>query len=332
MEKISYKVAVKCFTYNHSQYIEKAMDGFCMQQTSFPYVCCIVDDCSTDGEQDVIKKYIQEHFDMEDQSVSRNEETDDYVMTFARHKNNLNCYFAVYFLKYNHGSIRKPKKYYLTEWMKDCYIALNEGDDFWTDARKLQKQVDALDCHPEVDMCACAASMQKDGKEVLRISPENYETTIPIEKVILGGGRFVATNSLIYRSSILNDSNNAIHLMGLDYFQQIGGSQRGGMHFLPDCMAVYRVGDDGSWTRRMRKDHVKYFNHLLRIDSAFATFDRNTKYQYTNIVSQIKKKRVIRLFRTGLEGDLLKEQLKEISFLGRLHFVYTFIVKVMFLR
>lgn len=332
MESRIFKVAVKCFTYNHSQYIEKAMDGFCMQQTSFPYVCCIVDDGSTDGEPSILSKYVDSHFDTQNGSVVRKEETADYYMTFAQHKSNPNCFFAVYLLKYNHGSIHKPKKYYLAEWMKDCYIAMNEGDDFWTDPLKLQKQADALDMHPEVDICACAASMQKNGKEVLRISPENHETVIPVEKVILGGGRFVATNSVMYRSSILEDPDNAINLMGLDYFMQIGGSQRGGMYFLPDCMAVYRVGDDGSWTRRMRKDPVKYFNHLLRMDTAFAAFDKNTKYQYKDIVSQLKTKRVIRLFRTGLEGDLLKEQLKEMSFMGRMHFVYTFLVRVLFLR
>ena len=68
-------VCVRCITFNHANYIEDAMNGFTMQETNFPYVCTILDDASTDGEQEVIKKYLQEHFDLEDKSVVRNEET-----------------------------------------------------------------------------------------------------------------------------------------------------------------------------------------------------------------------------------------------------------------
>ena len=52
-----FKVCIRCQTYNHSAYIVDAMNGFCMQKTSFPFVCCIIDDNSTDGEQEVIKNY-----------------------------------------------------------------------------------------------------------------------------------------------------------------------------------------------------------------------------------------------------------------------------------
>ncbi|MBR4365861.1 MAG: glycosyltransferase family 2 protein, partial [Bacteroidaceae bacterium] len=83
---INFIVRVSCMTFNHAPYIEDAMNGFTMQETTFPFVCTIIDDASTDGEQEVIKKYLQEHFDLEDSSVVRNEETDDYVLTFARHK------------------------------------------------------------------------------------------------------------------------------------------------------------------------------------------------------------------------------------------------------
>ena len=70
-------------TFNHAQYIEDALNGFTMQQTTFPYVCCIIDDASTDGEQEVIRNYLNEHFDLEDKMIARHEETDDYVLTFA---------------------------------------------------------------------------------------------------------------------------------------------------------------------------------------------------------------------------------------------------------
>ena len=95
---IDFKVSVRCMTYNQASYIVDALNGFCMQQTSFPYVCCILDDASTDGEQNVIRKYLEDYFDLNDNSVVKNEDTDDYLLTFAQHKSNRNCYFAVFYL------------------------------------------------------------------------------------------------------------------------------------------------------------------------------------------------------------------------------------------
>lgn len=325
----TFKVVVKCFTYNHSQYIEEAMDGFCIQQTTFPFVCCIVDDASTDNEPEVIAKYLDSHFNMDDAAVVRHEENDDYRMVLAQHKTNRNCFFAVYYLKYNHYR-RKPKKYYLAEWTKDRYIAVNEGDDYWIDPLKLQKQADVLDAHPEVDMCACAASMQKNGREKLRIAPADCETIIPFEKVIVGGGRFVATNSLMYRSSIHDDPNNASKLMGLDFFLQMGGAQRGGMYYLPDLMSVYRVGVEGSWTRRTNANSSLRFNHLTKVFVSLCKLDQQTNYHYTESLMIVRNNDVYSMFRAGLKGNLFKEQIHNMSFLGRMHFVFLFFKKVLF--
>ena len=148
-EQPRYLVHVSCKTFNHALYIEDAMNGFTMQETDFPFVCTIIDDASTDGEQNVIQKYIERHFDLNDKSTVRNEESDDFILAFAQHKTNKNCYFAVLYLKYNHYSIKKPKNPYIEEWMNVKYIALCEGDDYWTHPQKLQKQVAFLESHPD---------------------------------------------------------------------------------------------------------------------------------------------------------------------------------------
>ena len=66
MENTEYKylVSVRCMTYNHAPYILDALNGFVMQKTTFPYVVQVVDDASTDGEQEVIRKYVAEQFDL----------------------------------------------------------------------------------------------------------------------------------------------------------------------------------------------------------------------------------------------------------------------------
>lgn len=103
----NFTVFIRCSTYNHAPFIEDTMNGFVMQKTNFPYVCCILDDCSTDGEQEVIKKYLDDNFDFGENYMVSKEETDDYKLIGARHKFNRNCFFAVFFLKYNHYQQKK---------------------------------------------------------------------------------------------------------------------------------------------------------------------------------------------------------------------------------
>ena len=107
---INLMVRVSCMTFDHSPYIVDAMNGFTMQQTTFPYVCTIVDDASTDGEPEIIRQYLEQNFDLEDGATVRRVETNDYNHLFARHKDNKNCYFAVVLLKYNFWQARKSKE------------------------------------------------------------------------------------------------------------------------------------------------------------------------------------------------------------------------------
>ena len=146
MEYPKFKVAVCCMTYNQSKYITDAMNGFTMQQTDFPFVCIIVDDASTDGEQEVIRKYVEENFDLSEGSAAYSKETDYAVITYAQHKTNKNCYFAVLYLKENHYSQKKDKSPYLKEWRDGVeYMAICEGDDYWIVPDKLQVQYEILE-------------------------------------------------------------------------------------------------------------------------------------------------------------------------------------------
>lgn len=121
-----YEVCVHCPTYNHSLYIEDCLNGFIMQKTTFPFCVVIVDDASTDRNQEIIKHYAEKYPDI----------------------------IQPVLLKENHYSIGKSRKEYYEEYdNKSKYIATCEGDDYWTDPLKLQKQVDFLESHPEYSMC-----------------------------------------------------------------------------------------------------------------------------------------------------------------------------------
>jgi glycosyltransferase involved in cell wall biosynthesis len=288
MKDIRYMVRVDCLTYNQVSYIEDAMNGFCMQETNFPFVCTILDDNSTDGEQEVIKNYLEAHFDLDNSYVVRNEETDDFYLTYARHKTNKNCYFAVLYLKYNHYSIRKPKKPYIEEWGDTKYVALCEGDDYWIDPLKLQKQVDFMESHPEHSLCFCAhITKDSEGREeIIR----RYATDIeccPMEDIILGGGGYMATNSMLYRQSLYVSYltwaigcpiGDAPLTLSLAFMGKIG--------YLNEVMCAYRINAVGSWSQRMLSSFNLRWKHLKSITKMWHQFDEWSERKYSPIVKK----------------------------------------------
>lgn len=160
----NFLVCVRSLTYNHKDFITDALNGFIIQETEFPYVVCVLDDASTDGTQDVIKSYVAEQFDIHDSSVAYERETEYAYITYAQHKTNRNCYIVVHYLKYNHYQIGKKKVPYLAEWRNYVkYEALCEGDDYWTDPLKLQKQVDFMNCNECCSLCFHHVEVRYDG-------------------------------------------------------------------------------------------------------------------------------------------------------------------------
>lgn len=146
-----YKVLVRCFTYNQSKYIKDALNGFSMQKTNFPFVCLVMDDCSTDGEQEAIMGWMERECNME---KAENIDLELSNVFIVPHKSNENCTFAFYLLKQNLYGRKERKMKHVTPWRICCeYEATCEGDDYWIAPNKLQKQADYLDCHPETMLC-----------------------------------------------------------------------------------------------------------------------------------------------------------------------------------
>ena len=307
MEEINYKVLVKCITFNHAPYIVDCMNSFTMQKTDFPYICCIIDDASTDGEPDIIRKYIQENFNLEDESVVRIEETNDYVFWLAQHKTNKNCYFAVYLLKYNHYNAKKKKEQYIEEWFKNSkYTALCEGDDYWIDSLKLQKQVDFMECHPNHSLCFCAhRNLYSSGKfrDVLRYDDNNE--FCPMEDMILGGGSYMATNSMLFKNSMYESyevwaKDSPIGDIPIMLTLAVNGH----VGYISDVMCVYRVMSSGSWNQRMASDYKKRYIHYRAMLKVFNQFDEYTGYRYHKTVL-LKKRKYKKNYVKGLLKSVL---------------------------
>ena len=251
MEKgCAYLVQVKCFTYNHVSYIEDAMNGFCMQQTDFPFVCCVVDDASTDGEQEVVEKYLEDNFDLSDTSVAYEKEEDYGHVVFARHKKNQNCYFAVVFLNENHFSQRKPKSQYLERWTDDAkYVAVCEGDDYWIDPLKLQKQVDVLEADETLmAVVANAKVVDKGGKELVAkqkdVVPDNKQGRYDLRS-FFNNVHHYPTATVCYRRTHESEIKEKTKIMSNpflgDWTKWIAYHIYGDFYYIDQVVAAYRI-------------------------------------------------------------------------------------------
>lgn len=120
-------VSICCLTYNHVQYVAACLDGFLSQKTTFGIEILVHDDASTDGTTDIIKDYAEKY--------------PEIIFPLYEEENQYSKYHGAMDIIFNYSRARGK------------YIAYCEGDDYWTDPLKLQKQVDFLESHPEYSVC-----------------------------------------------------------------------------------------------------------------------------------------------------------------------------------
>lgn len=237
------KVSVCCITYNQEKYITEAIDSFLMQKTNFPFEVIVGEDNSTDSTLNVLYKYKKQFPNIiklitSDKNVGANA---NLIRVFRSAESN--------------------------------YIAVCEGDDYWIDEYKLQKQYDALDANHNVNICFTAANTINPKGEIGKTCDYGKELKIfSILDVLNGGGGFMPTASLMIRKKIINDLPNCYEKSPVgDYFLQISGALSGGAMYLPVLTCVYRLNSFGSWsTMKFKKteskliEEAKLFEECLR--------------------------------------------------------------------
>ena len=270
------EVSVICNAFNHGRYIRDALNGFVMQKTDFKYEVLVHDDASTDNTADIIREFEEKYPDIiKPIYQTENQYSKDVWIT------------DVYQVRRSKGK----------------YLALCEGDDYWTDPDKLQKQYDALESHPEIDICVHASTLvnASDGKVSGTVEHGSEVTVIPVEKVIEGGGDFVSTNSIFVRREILTDRRKFVDVCPLDYTYQISGSINGGMLYLPDNMSAYRVSVPGSWSVANNKNRRSNLNFVKELMAGLKQLDIDTNKKYHGLIS----KKLWRLFLSKVHLRLL---------------------------
>ena len=232
-------------TFNHAACIQDALNGFSMQKTDFPYVAVIVDDASTDGNQDVILDYYNKHLNTEEKGVPWSKEDNYARYYFARHKENPNCFFAILLLKEN--QFRNPiKGELMKEWQNASkYIALCEGDDYWTDPLKLEKQVCFLENHPDYSMCfhrAAVLDYLGNGSWLRCFDIEDKDYTSDE----LFSEWKVPTNSMVFkRESLTYPITNREWILNGDIILVLSCSHTGKVRGMSEYMSVYRIQPGG---------------------------------------------------------------------------------------
>lgn len=219
-------VSICCPTYQHAAFITAAIEGFLMQETTFPVEILIGEDESSDGTREICQRVAAEH--------------PDQIKLFLRERKDV-LYFR------GRPSGRSNFLGLLAD-ARGKYIALCEGDDFWTDPLKLQKQVDFMEGHPEYTLCFHRADLLKDGTlQHFPIPPDVDLSDVRFDD-LLRHYNFITTASTMYRSIFRPIPEWFLKVPFLDKAMHAFAADKGKVQCLTDYMAVWRHTGNGGWT------------------------------------------------------------------------------------
>ena len=252
-------VSVSMITYNHEKYIEEAILGVLRQETEFDIELIVSNDDSPDDTDKIIRRIIKEHPKA----------------------------FCIRYIKHNENIGAMPNSLHNLKLFTGRYIALCEGDDCWTDSKKLQIQIEAMQKRPNCDISFHAAEILSASTRTNRVVAFHYFTTkiFSARDIIMGGGEFCPTASIVIKRSIVEDAHDFLQQAPVgDYFLQVMGSLKGGSLYLNRVMSAYRRDTPFSWTAEMQCLQKKkvFFNQLL---STIQRFDRYLKGAHTSALN-----------------------------------------------
>ena len=252
-------VSISCITYNHVQYISQCLDGFLMQKTSFPFEVLIHDDCSTDGTVEIIKEYEEKYPDIikpiyeEENQYQQGKPSGSAVWNFPR--------------------------------ARGKYIAICEGDDFWIDQFKLQKQVDILESNPDVTFVYTAfKTVDNNGAEIFRKFFDDCMKKSKSGYIVdsLLRGNFILTLTSCFRASVLTNKSclSALEGYSLDYYYFMKSALQGPVIYLPDVTGAYRQNPEGA-VAKSKKTILKTFREIYKISLKDFIKLPNSKINYS---------------------------------------------------
>lgn len=234
---MQYKLTVCMVTYNQENYIAEALESIVTQKTNFAFQILVGDDASSDKTPEIVKKYAEKY--------------PDIVKPILREKN----------LGPNDNSLDLYRQ------ADSEYVAICDGDDYWIDDNKLQKQVDFLNQNQSVDLCfhPVLIKYQNQAKKD-RLYPKTYHPKMQLKALLKEN--FIQTNSVVYRWAFRKKTqifpNN---IAPGDWFLHLAHAKKGSIGFLSGVMAVYRKHDTGIWTKTSEEEwYCRYGLYLINFN------------------------------------------------------------------
>jgi len=254
-------VSINCITFNHEKYIAKAIEGFLSQKVKFQYEILIHDDASTDKTAEIVREYEKKY--------------PEIIKSIYQVEN-----------QYSKGikaSLINEKR------ASGKYIAICEGDDYWIDPHKLQKQVDYMEANPNCTLCFHNAEIINDNgiNFNMRLISDKIKSRVFTAGELANLG-FIPTASKLYRRSAFENPPDWYRksIVG-DYPNQLIVASHGYAYYIDNVMSVYRSGSFGSSTDRFNKktveEKIKYVMGFIEILNNFNEF---SNYRYSTHVEQ----------------------------------------------
>ena len=255
-------LTVFCSSYNFEEYLEDAFNGFLNQITDFKFKVFVFDDASTDNSQAIIERYLDKYPEL----------------------------FCAYLAKEN--TYGKPERLELLyklydKYFEGRYVAVCEGDDYWIDSHKLQKQVDYMEVHPECSMTVHASHWIDcvTGKEY-DFHPYKETRYLTEEEVIIQPGGNPSTASQVFRMKDLKKDKVFEGLSIGDYTRQLYEITKGRIYYFNDVMSTYRSCHFGSWTEKYKNDKKYNFEHRFEMFNFLEKYDEYTKCKYHRCIEK----------------------------------------------
>ena len=280
-------VSISCITYNHERYIRDCLDGFLTQKTTFPIEVLINEDASTDNTARIIKEYEKQY--------------PTIIKPIYQKENQFSkgVYVTINFIY--------PRA-------KGKYIAICEGDDYWTDPLKLQKQVDFLEAHPECSICFHPVVVKHEDNSIhdyifpnSQTHPFIYQNSSTELKHLIPFN-YIQTNSVMYRWRFYNEKIEDVFpkdILPGDWFLHLLHAEKGKIGFIDRVMAVYRRHSEGIWWEAGRNQENFFLQNGMRHLACYQAIEKRWPEQISPYSEQIT---------TAFAADVIKVFFKTQNF------------------
>lgn len=279
------KVSVYCLAYNHERFIAQTIESILSQKTCFDFQLIIHDDASSDKTAAIVAEYSKKYPKL--------------IVPIFQKEN-----------QYSQG-ISIVQNYIYPKIQGD-YIAICEGDDYWSNDNKLQLQYDFLSQNKNYSaVCHAAKKISAvTDEELAEIRPFNCDMDCDMIDAIHGLGSSIATNSCFFRKNVYQELfrlKERLPQTGVgDYLLLVAAANCGKIRYIDKNMSVYRYGVPGSWTTKMKKSGKANKEHFLRKQEFFLeALEKNIDKSFSNEVQD-------ELEATRFEICLLDGNIKEI--------------------